>query len=161
MTVPATDRVLELRGLLRRLRTLTMTISDNTDIGEIISIGREIWRLDAECHKVKGLVKDRVRSETKGLEPGHYDLDGLDYSVVEINVAESRPTMRNGTSQENIVAVLGSNLFRKLFTSKVLVRPRRDFRDKVIDLDPDTAAKVLGFIDNVVNKPRLSFTRKV
>ena len=152
------DKVLELRGMLRHLRTLLRDLDDEPMV-EVVGVGRELWRLIDECNAAMDQVKGIVRREVDPT-PGRHEIPGRDRAVCVVTVPEPHPVMRNGTTIDTLREALGSNTFGALFTVKTTMKPRKGFADQVPGLQPAAQQTAVGAVDMVTGKPRVSFDKR-
>jgi hypothetical protein len=159
------ERVLELRGLLHHLRELVKGIDSNTDLEEVISVGRELWRLYDTTGRAADLCKTRVRNEA-AQTPGTHRFAGNDGTEGLVVVGKPRPVMRKGfgsVEREKLRIALGDDLYDLLFEDTLKTRPRPNFEADVEELaarDPLKASAALGDVGQFTPKPRVSFQKQ-
>lgn len=156
------ERTLELRGLLQRLRTLTKDLGEDTPLPEVVSVGRELWRFVETATQEIEKCKQRLRDEA-GTTPGPHEFRGHDNTVGLVVNPEPHPVMRKGTGEPEIEALasaLGPELFHQLFQVKQQVRPRHTFTDDVTRLDHAKASVALNAVDTETGKSRVSFRKR-
>jgi len=158
----ASERVLDLRGLLREFRSLVKDIDGDADLEEVVSLGRELWRFHAEVTEAADKCKARVREEV-GEGTGRHLLGGLDNTFCTVVVHEPTPVMRQGFSRddaEKLHTALGSELLNQLFDVRERIKPRKSFPDDVANLDPLKASAALDAVDIRRGLPRVSFEKR-
>jgi len=156
-TNPASDRVLELRGLLQRLRVLTKDIDEDTELIEAIGIGHELWRIVATSHSAMNHIKAIARANTAAT-PGSYQIRGPDRTFCRVTVPEPRTAMRKGLNLDDLKRDLGTS-FDRLFSTHVVYAPMSTFQEQVPALSPTSRQRALGAVDLQTGKPRVSFDR--
>jgi|SaaInlStandDraft_4_1057021.scaffolds.fasta_scaffold52882_1 hypothetical protein len=157
MPDPTSDRVLELRGLLQRLRVLTKDIDEDTELVEAIGIGHELWRVVATSQKAMEHIKGIARENTAAT-PGSYQLRGPDRTICTVTVPEPRTAMRKGLDMDDLKRELGTS-FDRLFSTHVVYAPKRTFQEQVPALSTGSRQRALGAVDLQTGKPRVSFDR--
>ncbi len=158
----ASERTMELRGLLQRLRTLTKDLDKDTPLPEVVCVGRELWRFVETATEEIEKCKARLRDEA-GTVPGPHEFEGHDNTLGLVVIPEPHPVMRKGTGEpeiETLTTALGPELFHQLFQVKQQVRPRHTFTEDVTKLDPLKASVALDAVDTEMSKPRVSFRKR-
>jgi len=159
MKTPASDRTLELRGLLQRLTILTNDLDGDITLEEVISVGRELWRLISAMTHAMEMCKERVRMEA-GASPGHRTMHGHDRSICTVVNPEPIPVLRSGVDLLSISREIGERTFNQLFMQRVMTKPRPEFTTEVVKLDPEQAKIALDAVDTVAGKSRVSFDKR-
>lgn len=155
----ATDRLLELRGLLHGLTVLTKDLGATTDVAEAVGVGRELWRIIELAHKRINVVKDRLRAEV-GLNPGKHRIAGPDFAECLIQVPEPTPVLRKGITPPDLRETLGMDIVDLLFVRNVSWKPHKEFQARLAGLSPETVKAALGTVDLPTSKPRVTFIRR-
>jgi len=155
----ASNRTLELRGLLHSLAQLTKDLGPDSDVEEAVDAGRELWRVCEAAQRALEKVKDRVRTEVNGAAPGQQELLGADGSLCSIMIPQARIVLRPDVDLSKLQHTLGPKKFDRLFCTRTSVLPHKDFIDRAADLRADSKSLVLASVDTVTNKARVSFSK--
>jgi hypothetical protein len=158
----ASERTLDLRGLLQQFRALTRDINQDTPLEEVVGIGREVWRFINDCHKAMEACKSRVRAEA-GPTPGTHQFRGLDNTSSTVVVPEPIPVLRRGVGEGELADLriaLGGPLFDELFQTHERVKPRKSFISDMAMLDVLKRNAALDVVDTHTGKPRVSFDKR-
>jgi len=157
-TSEASERVLELRGLLADLHRLTGGVhSSNIDTAEAVGLGRELRRIIARSQATLEHAKARVREDAPK-QAGHHTLLGPDGTEALVVIQESRPALRRGVDVEELRRTFGTD-FELLFETRERVLPRPDFATEVLALDNTRQKIAINAVDSRNPTTRVSFPK--
>jgi len=155
----ASERVLELRGLLHRLTTLTRDLDYDTELTEFVGVGRELWRVIELAHKRLNVIKDRLRDEVDGTV-GNHRFNGPDGAEAVVHVAEPKVAVRKDFDIEALVRHFRDDEFvRSLFVLQISWKPVKNIKAIVDGLPHEEAQIIINALDMASYKPRITFIR--
>lgn len=120
----------------------------------LLGSGAALVRIQRECNRALKDIKARLR-EHVGVTPGTHFLQAGSETCT-VTVPEARPVVRQDADLNEVIRILGKDM-NHVFEVKTILQPRPDFEERVVELEPYKAQVVLGAVDLVTDKARVSF----
>lgn len=145
---------------LKKADLETMDLADIVDAG--VDRKRLITTYTGELDLIKTVVRDEAVKKLPEADSQSVLLYGTQQGSVQVTFLEPtyKVALRGGMTPEGLRAALGDDLFSLLFVEEHLVKPTKEYGEKVLGVTDDLLRDILGNnVTAVPSTPRVTFSK--